>query len=84
MRDPRTWLNGIGIFAATTLVIVCFALSPLWYSAALLAWIVRWRFAYRAGDIAKAATPDEGADLPMAASSAAARGAGPGGDPDPR
>jgi hypothetical protein len=84
MPDLRIWLNGIGIFAATTLVIVHFELSPLWYSAALLAWIVRWRLAYRAGGIAKDPAADEGAGLPLAASSAAARGAGAGGDPDPR
>lgn len=46
----RIWLNAIGIFAATTLVIVGFDLSPLWYSAALLAWIVRWQRVYRADD----------------------------------
>jgi hypothetical protein len=44
----RIWLNAIGIFAATTLVIVGFDLSPLWYSAALLAWIVRWQRVYHA------------------------------------
>jgi hypothetical protein len=44
----RIWLNAMGIFAATTLVIVWFDLSPLWYSAALLAWIVRRQHTYRA------------------------------------
>ena len=48
MGDARTWLNAVGIFAATTFVIVYFQLSPLWYSAALLAWIVRRQRLYRA------------------------------------
>jgi hypothetical protein len=84
MPGARAWLNAIGIFAAASFVIFFFDLSPLWYSAALLAWIVRWRFAYRTGDIAKGPAPDEGAGLPLASSSAAARGAGAGGDADPR
>ena len=46
MGDARTWLNAVGIFAATTFVIVYFQLSPLWYSAALLAWIVRRQWVY--------------------------------------
>ena len=49
MGDARTWLNAVGIFAATTFVIVYFQLSPLWYSAALLAWIVRRQRVYHAG-----------------------------------
>jgi hypothetical protein len=48
MGDVRTWLNAVGIFAATTFVIVYFQLSPLWYSAALLAWIVRRQRLYHA------------------------------------
>jgi hypothetical protein len=40
-------LNALGIFAATSLVIFYFEVSPLWYSAALLAWIVRWQTLYR-------------------------------------
>ena len=44
----RPWLNAIAIFAATTFVIVWFDLSPLWYSAALLAWIVRRQRFYHA------------------------------------
>lgn len=47
MRDMPVWLNAIGILAATTVVIVYFQLSPLWYSAALLAWIVRRQRVYR-------------------------------------
>ena len=57
----RIWLNAMGIFAATTLVIVWFDLSPLWYSAALLAWIVRWQRLYhprpRGGDEVASASP---------------------------
>jgi hypothetical protein len=48
MPDLRAWVNAIAIFAATTLVIVWFDLSPLWYSAALLAWIVRRQRVYHA------------------------------------
>jgi hypothetical protein len=44
------WLNALGIFAATTFVIVYYDLSPLWYSAALLAWIVRRQRVYRAAE----------------------------------
>jgi hypothetical protein len=43
----RALLNAIGIFAATTFVIVYLDLSLLWYSAALLAWIVRQQRVYR-------------------------------------
>jgi hypothetical protein len=56
MRDLRTWLNALGIFAATTFVIAWFQLSPLWYSAALLAWIVRRQRVYHAS-ADKAAEP---------------------------
>ena len=62
MGDARTWLNAVGIFAATTFVIVYFQLSPLWYSAALLAWLVRRQRVYHA-----AAAP---AEKPSAATSA--------------
>jgi hypothetical protein len=59
----RIWLNAMGIFAATTLVIVWFDLSPLWYSAALLAWIVRRQRVYHAPDAraekAPAVAPDD-------------------------
>jgi hypothetical protein len=51
----RALLNAVGIFAATTFVIVYLDLSPLWYSAALLAWIVRHQRVYRSR--AKAAEP---------------------------
>ena len=54
MGDLRAWLNAIAIFVATTFVIVRFDLSPLWYSAALLAWLVRRQRVYRA-----AAAPEE-------------------------
>ena len=50
MRDLPAWLNAIAIFAATTVVIAWFDLSPLWYSAALLAWIVRRQRVYQAAD----------------------------------
>lgn len=43
----RAVLNAIGIFAATTFVIVYLDLSLLWYSAALLAWIVRQQRLYQ-------------------------------------
>lgn len=60
MRDLRkglsSGLNALGIFAATTFVILWFQLSPLWYSAALLAWIVRRQRVYHAG-ADKAAEP---------------------------
>jgi hypothetical protein len=61
MHDGRPWLNAIGIFAATSFVIFYFDLSPLWYSAALLAWIVRRHATYRVrGEpSAKAAIPVE-------------------------
>ncbi|HYX65799.1 MAG TPA: hypothetical protein VE935_16395 [Burkholderiales bacterium] len=85
MRDGRLWLNAIGIFAATSFVIFAFGLSPLWYSAALLAWIVRRQALYRpnpakhdkAGEAA-----DEGAGLLLAAPPAArhGHGTGPGAD----
>ncbi len=62
MRDLRAWLNAIAIFAATTFVIAWFDLSPLWYSAALLAWIVRRQRVYRAGG----ATPQKDSSAPAA------------------
>jgi hypothetical protein len=43
----RALLNAIGIFAATTFLIVYLDLSLLWYSAALLAWIVRQQRVYQ-------------------------------------
>jgi hypothetical protein len=52
------WLNAIGIFAATTFVIFYFDLSPLWYSAALLAWIVRRQRVYHAPDAEKVPAVD--------------------------
>ena len=54
MRHLPAWLNAIAILGATTFVIVWFDLSLLWYSAALLAWIVRRQFFYRAHDPADA------------------------------
>jgi hypothetical protein len=51
----RALLNAIGIFAATTFVIVYLDLSLLWYSAALLAWIVRQQRVYQSRN--KAAEP---------------------------
>jgi hypothetical protein len=51
MRDLPAWLNALAIFGATTVVIVWFDLSPLWYSAALLAWIVRRQRVYRAQEV---------------------------------
>jgi hypothetical protein len=51
MLQGSIWLNAIGIFAATTFVVFYFDLSPLWYSAALLAWIVRRQRVYRARDM---------------------------------
>ena len=62
MPDLRIWLNGIGIFAATTLVIGYFDLSPLWYSAALLAWIVRRQRVYRVEPRAEKPAADAPAD----------------------
>ena len=41
-------LNAIAIFAATSCVVFYFDLSLLWYSAALLAWIMRWQSLYQA------------------------------------
>jgi hypothetical protein len=49
MLDARTWLNALGIFAAASFVIFYFDLSPLWYSAALLAWLIRRQWVYHAG-----------------------------------
>ena len=57
MRDVRAWVNALAIFGATTFVIVWFDLTPLWYSAALLAWIVRRQRVYRAGDAAPEKLP---------------------------
>jgi hypothetical protein len=54
MRELPAWLNAIAIFGATTFVIFWFDLSPLWYSAALLAWIVRRQYFYRAHEAAEA------------------------------
>ena len=48
MHDARVWVNAIAIFAATSLVIFRFELSPLWYSAALLAWLIRRQWVYHA------------------------------------
>jgi hypothetical protein len=48
MGDLRTWLNAIGIFGATSFVVFYFDVSPLWYGAALLAWIVRRQAVYHA------------------------------------
>lgn len=63
MRELRAWLNAIAIFAATTFVIVWFGLSPLWYSAALLAWIVRRQHVYRvAGAASQKDAPVTAAD----------------------
>jgi hypothetical protein len=66
----RVWLNAIGIFVATSFVIFYFHLSPLWYSAGLLAWIVRRQAFYHARSAAKAKAEEaagEGAGLLLAA-----------------
>jgi hypothetical protein len=82
----RIWVNAIGIFAATSFVIFYFHLSPLWYSAGLLAWIVRRQAFYRARPVAqdKAAqeASGEGAGLLLAAPPAGPNspGRGPGVD----
>ena len=54
MRRLPAWLNAIAILGATTFVILWFHLSLLWYSAALLAWIVRRQLFYRAHDVREA------------------------------
>jgi hypothetical protein len=87
MQEPRSWLNAIGIFAATTFVIVYFELSPLWYSAALLAWIVRRHSLYQVRRPAKENAPqaaDEGSGLLLATPPAAPAGDGARADPDAR
>lgn len=62
MRRLHAWLNAIAIFAATTFMIVWFDLSPLWYSAALLAWIVRRQRVYHAESPAEKPAVDAPAD----------------------
>ena len=61
MQQGSIWLNAIGIFAATTFVIFYFDLSPLWYSAALLAWVVRRQRVYHAEPPAEKAPATRGA-----------------------
>jgi hypothetical protein len=69
----RVWLNAIGIFAATSFVIFYFGLSPLWYSAGLLAWVVRRQALYHA----HAAAKDKAAEAADESLLLAARPAGP-------
>jgi hypothetical protein len=47
MGAQRALLNGLGIFAAATFIILFFNLSVGWYGAAFLAWVVRARSIYQ-------------------------------------
>jgi hypothetical protein len=81
----KPWLNAIGIFAATSFVVFYFDLTPLWYSAGLLAWIVRRRFVYHVRDLANGKAPDgadEGAGLLLASPRAVHGSDGARADPD--
>ncbi|HEX4927788.1 MAG TPA: hypothetical protein VFV74_07285 [Burkholderiales bacterium] len=60
MLDVRTGLNALGIFAASSFVIFYFDLSLLWYSAALLAWLIRRQWVYHAGPAADASHKEPG------------------------
>jgi hypothetical protein len=72
MGDLRTWLNAIGIFGATSFVVFYFDVSPLWYSAALLAWIVRRQAVYHAQADSTASGPAETAARPTASADSTA------------
>lgn len=45
-------LNAIAILIATSFAVLYFDLSPAWYSAAVLAWLVRRQWLYRVHDAA--------------------------------